>query len=78
VPIYDFRCRQCGRVTEIFVRSADQAVSCPHCGGNSMERLVSSSYMIRTDAGAPGTTCCGRTERCEAPSCSTGDVCHWR
>ena len=78
MPIYDFRCQQCGRITEIFVRSADQAARCPHCGSNNMERLISSSYMIRTDAGAPDTTCCGRAERCETPPCSTGDICHRR
>jgi putative FmdB family regulatory protein len=75
VPIYDFKCRECGKVSEVFVRSTDQVVSCPHCGSNAVERLISSSYMIRTDAPAPGATCCGRTERCETPPCSTGDVC---
>ena len=78
MPIYDFKCQQCGGVTEIFVRSADHAVSCPHCGGNTMERLMSSSYMIRTDVPASGTTCCGKTERCETPPCSTGDICRRR
>lgn len=75
MPIYDFRCRECGRVSEIFLRNASQAARCPDCGSDNMERLISASYMIKTDASAPGTTCCGRTERCETPPCSTGDVC---
>jgi len=77
VPIYDFRCRECGKVSELFLRGADnQVVCCPDCGSEKLERLISASYMIKTSASAPGTTCCGRTERCETPPCSTGDVCH--
>ena len=74
MPIYDFKRREC-RVSEVFVRSADKAVSCPHCGSSNLERLMSSSYMVKTSNPAPGTTCCGQTERCDAPPCSTGDTC---
>jgi len=75
VPIYDFKCRECDRVSEILLRSTDdQTVRCPDCG-NSMERLISSSFVVKTASQAPGKTCCGRTERCETPPCSTGDVC---
>ena len=75
MPIYDFKCQECGRISEVLLRTADKAVKCPSCGSENMERLVSASYMVKTDASAPGTTCCGRTERCDTPPCSTGDVC---
>ncbi len=75
MPIYDFRCRECGKVSEIFLRYAEQVACCPACGSNNMERLISSSYMIKMDSPASGTTCCGRTERCETPPCSTEGVC---
>ena len=76
MPIYDFRCQECGKVSEIFLRSIDsQAARCPGCGSDNMERLISASYTIKMNASAPGTTCCGKTERCETPPCSTGDVC---
>jgi putative FmdB family regulatory protein len=78
MPIYDYRCRECGRVSEVFVRTTTGKVRCPHCGSEGMEQLVSASYMIKMDAEAPGTTCCGRTERCETPPCSSGDVCRRR
>ena len=76
MPIYDYKCRECGRVSEIFLRNAVQVARCPSCGSDNMERLFSASYMIKTDVSASGATCCGRTERCEIPPCSTGDVCH--
>ena len=77
MPIYDFKCRECGRVSEMFLRGTDdQAVCCPGCGSSSMERLISSSYLVKTGSQAPGKTCCGRAERCETPPCSTGEGCH--
>jgi len=29
MPIYDFRCRECGKVSEIFLRGANQTARCP-------------------------------------------------
>jgi len=75
VPIYDFRCLECDKVSEVFIRGTEQVPRCPDCDSTNLERLISSSYMVRTSSQAPGTTCCGRTERCDAPPCSTGDTC---
>ncbi|MFC2039349.1 zinc ribbon domain-containing protein [Chloroflexota bacterium] len=76
MPIYDFRCRECGKMSEVFVRGTEGGdARCPDCASEDLERLVSTSYMIRTDASAPGTTCCGKAERCEAPPCSKDDGC---
>jgi putative FmdB family regulatory protein len=75
MPIYDFRCRQCGKVSELFVRGGEQAPCCPDCGSADLEKLLSSSYMIKMSSQAPGTTCCGQAERCETPPCSTGEGC---
>jgi len=78
MPIYDYRCRECGRVSEVFLRSSKSEVRCPHCGSGDAEKLVSASYMIRMGETGGDTTCCGRTERCDAPPCSTDDVCRRR
>jgi len=72
MPIYDFRYQKCDRVSEIFVHSSNQAVNCPHCGGNSMERLMSSAFIIKTNEVSPGTTCCGSNEQCEKPPAPQG------
>ena len=77
MPIYDYKCVECGYVSEIFQRSSVSGpIKCSSCGSENMERLISASYMIRMNTSAPGTTCCGRTERCDAPSCSTDNTCH--
>jgi putative FmdB family regulatory protein len=76
VPIYDYKCRDCGTVKEVLVRRLEDRARCPECGSEAMEKLVSASYRINMNASAPGTTCCGRAERCDSPPCSTGRQCH--
>jgi putative FmdB family regulatory protein len=79
MPIYDYRCHECGKVSEVFLRSFDSpAIRCPHCGSERVKKLFSASYVVRGETRTPGTTCCGRTERCETPPCSTDDVCRRR
>jgi putative FmdB family regulatory protein len=40
MPLYDFKCRACGRVFEELVRLGETP-NCPACSGNDLERLVS-------------------------------------
>jgi putative FmdB family regulatory protein len=78
MPIYDFRCQECGKVSEFLLSSSSDSrtLDCPICGSQHLERLISAPSLLRDKANAPGTTCCGRTERCETPPCSTDEECH--
>ncbi len=79
MPIYDYKCRECGKISEVFLHNPDSGpIRCPSCGSENLERIFSSSYMIRTEASAPGGTCCGRETRCDTPPCSEGGVCRRR
>jgi putative FmdB family regulatory protein len=79
MPIYDYRCRQCGQVHEVFAQKTDAApAKCPSCGAEDLEKLLSSFNVVSDTARAGGKTCCGREERCEAPPCSADDVCRRR
>lgn len=74
--IYEYKCRDCGKVSEAFVRSLNSHnAQCPACGSHKLDRLLSTSYTLRTEASTPGMTCCGREERCEMPPCSSGNSC---
>lgn len=76
MPIFDYKCQECGEVSEIFVNQADnKSIICPICGSEKMERLISASYLLQTETRAPGRTCCGRTEHCETPPCSINGTC---
>ncbi len=43
MPIYEFRCRNCGEEFEELVRmgTKEEEVECPHCGKYECEKLLS-------------------------------------
>jgi putative FmdB family regulatory protein len=77
MPIYEYRCRDCGTSFEVLVRGGN-VISCPHCGSSSLTRLLSAPFVSsgRTVRQA-GRTCCDREERCDEPPCSAESGC-WR
>jgi putative FmdB family regulatory protein len=76
MPIYDFRCQECGKVSEFLLPSSadSRTLACPGCGSQNLERLMSAPGLLRNPTNS-STTCCGRTERCETPPCSSGGKC---
>ncbi len=77
MPIYEYRCNNCGSVSEFLVGvgSRDQTLSCKQCGSSHLEKILSISHSLKSDKRVPGHTCCGREERCTTPPCSTGGSC---
>lgn len=63
MPIYEYRCESCERVSSIFVRSAKAELTpgCEHCGSTKMKRLISrvarsrSTQDVLDEYGAPDT-----------------------
>jgi len=43
MPIYEYRCEECGEIYERLRRmqDADSNLRCPRCGSETVERLVS-------------------------------------
>lgn len=43
MPIYEFKCQGCGRLTSIFVKTmrSSYKARCRHCGGRKLKRVVS-------------------------------------
>jgi len=43
MPIYEFKCQDCGRLTSVFVKTmrSSYKARCQHCGGRNVERVVS-------------------------------------
>ena len=44
MPIYEYRCEDCGKVFEqlVFASDADAPVECPECGKHNTKRQLSS------------------------------------
>ena len=78
MPIYEYRCENCGKINEVFQKGLEPEtpITCSNCGSANLTRLISIPAMVRVEnSSSKGTTCCGRTERCDTPPCSTDGVC---
>lgn len=51
MPIYEYRCADCGRRTSIFTRSMNDELNpvCARCGSENMSRLVSRVAVVRSE-----------------------------
>lgn len=77
MPIYEFACADCGYRFEYTSKSGDaREVKCPSCGSHAVSKLISIPGLVRSSSMPHGGhTCCGRTERCDKPPCSSDGRC---
>lgn len=61
MPVYEYRCAECGEKFDMFLRSATQKMApiCPKCGSSEVEKAIS----LFGVGGASGST------RASAASC---------
>jgi len=74
MPLYEYRCKKCGSVSEFLSTIGDtgETLACKSCGGNDLEKLLSVTTIPSYPSPRDGKTCCGRDERCDSPPCDTG------
>ena len=80
MPIYEFRCKVCGRTSEHLIgMHSNEVAACEHCGSIEVERIMSVAAISKGKTHrVVRETCCGREERCETPPCSgTGSCSRW-
>ncbi|MFP3927305.1 MAG: FmdB family zinc ribbon protein [Desulfobacteraceae bacterium] len=64
MPIYEFKCRQCGNTFEtlVFASDGDASPECPECGTRETQRILS-SFSCGAGGGSTfaqaGSTACG-------------------
>lgn len=64
MPIFEYRCQECGTKFEKLMRRAEEAApGCPSCGGERASREFS-TFAARVANGAPA--------RAEGPACPGG------
>ncbi len=81
MPLYEYRCRDCGALVEKLVLGGDEEVDCPGCGGKNMEKMLSTTADYRNEQGLPGpgdTTCCGSEPGRAAGCAGPGSCCGHR
>ncbi|MCA9178608.1 MAG: zinc ribbon domain-containing protein [Planctomycetales bacterium] len=68
MPLYEYECAACEQVCELLVRSAEEELACPNCGGKQLTRQLSVTARPATASlpMAPPAGGCGR------PQCGQG------
>jgi putative FmdB family regulatory protein len=59
MPIYEYRCRECGHEFSRLVSmgTADEDIACPHCGVHAAERQISTFFGTTGGSGSGGGSC---------------------
>lgn len=66
MPIYTYKCEECGKKYEIFhkVKEDERAIVCPNCGSIAYKKVMSTTGILSTtsESAAPASDfgcCCG-------------------
>ncbi|MFO7601046.1 MAG: zinc ribbon domain-containing protein [Candidatus Desulfacyla sp.] len=73
MPIYEYKCANCKESFETLVFRSDEEVSCPHCKGTNVNRLMSACGFKSSGSFTPATGPSGGCSGCSSTNCSS---CH--
>jgi len=65
MALYEYKCKECGKLSEILVFSDADTPLCKHCGSEKLEKQFS-SFAVSVSSGNSSAS---------APSCPTGGCC---
>ena len=66
MPLFEYRCADCGAKFDELVSSADEAVACPKCRSSKIEKLLS-VFAASVSGGSYATA-----PSCARPGCGSG------
>ncbi len=71
MPIYEYRCEECGKVSEFIVLSKEDSLAC-ECGSAKLSKLMSAHNAPKSAGGGsmpmgPMGGCCGNPNSCGSP-----------
>ncbi|HAC92397.1 MAG TPA: hypothetical protein DCF63_17470 [Planctomycetaceae bacterium] len=77
MPLYEYECPKCGAEVEMLVRNLSEKPSCPKCGHNELNRLLSCAAAPSISGKnlpvcPPPSVGCGRPQ-CGSGGCMFGD-----
>lgn len=81
MPLFDFKCNSCGKISEILIFQTDEVPVCSFCGDSKLDKLVAahSSMSGPVKKNLPGlgdTACCGSSpgehQGCQGPGSCCG------
>jgi putative FmdB family regulatory protein len=72
MPIYEYKCEDCGTKFEKLIRRSGDAVACPSCGHDHLKTELST---FSAHAGGSATKQSSEMPRCGGGMCPTPDLC---
>ncbi|MCM2372945.1 FmdB family zinc ribbon protein [Aporhodopirellula aestuarii] len=72
MPLYEYECDRCHETKEILVRTPDEKATCPDCGSDKIERLLSVPAAPSMGRSLPVSGGGGMPESCGQPRCCGG------
>ena len=83
MPLYDFLCLDCGKVSEALLISSTETAECSGCGSTNVKRILSASSSLSGAhrQGMPGlgdTSCCGSAPEMADGCSGPGSCCGHR
>ena len=78
MPLFEYECRDCGRVTEVLLVHSDDAPECGSCGGRNLSKLMSAHTVGASGTRFPGagdTGCCGQAPGMASGCAGPGSCC---
>jgi putative FmdB family regulatory protein len=70
MPLYEYRCQDCKRESELLVRTFESEPECPQCGSVRMDKLL--SVIGAPVVGSGSKTRQSESETCGKPQCARG------
>ena len=65
MALYEYKCKDCGEITELLVLSDSDKLSCKKCGSENLEKLLS-GFAVSVKSGSSSVP---------PPSCPSGGCC---
>ena len=62
MPLFEYKCKNCGKIFEELVKSCEDKVCCPHCAGEAERNY---SGRIYTATGKQTGGCSGNCSMCK-------------
>ncbi|WP_080802562.1 zinc ribbon domain-containing protein [Desulfamplus magnetovallimortis] len=80
MPIFDFHCNDCGRVSEILMVGNSEKAECSFCGSSSMTQKLSAHSSLSGPAkhrlpGSGDRACCGSAPGEKSGCAGPGSCC---
>ena len=79
MPLFDFLCSDCGKISEILIASSNEKAKCISCGSGNVKKMLSAPSSLSGEASGkmpgPGDTACCGSSPDQADCAGPGSCC---